>query len=121
MLLDGRRDTTMSDLIHRVIWHLRKYQRIHISKFVERYILEELEEDFFPYGFCDFDEDSIIDYVYEFVNRVNAGEINICIPLEERISERYETLKEDYLRLLAETDKMTYRCPDEHHDDDMPF
>jgi len=111
----------MSDSVHRAIWYIRTKRGIYISRFVERYIVEELEEDFFPYGFEDGSDATVLEYVWDFIQRYNAGEINILKPREERILERYEALKEEHYCLLAEINRLMLGAVNEDWDDDLPF
>jgi len=111
----------MGDYIHRAIWYLRCKKGIRISRAVERYIVEELEEDLFPYGFDDGSEESVLKYVLDFVLDVHAGKININKSLDERILERYNTLKEEHLYLLAERNRYKYGPAEEEWDEGRPF
>jgi hypothetical protein len=108
------------DMIKEVIYHLRRYERIYISGKLERYLLEELEEDLFPHGFGAGDIDSVYYNVKAAIASVNCGDINISGSVEERLIERYDLLKEAHLDLLAEMNRSAYRDEDED-DDDMPF
>jgi hypothetical protein len=108
-------------MVHRAIWYLRVKKGVSISKRVERYIVEELEEDLFPYGFGGDEDEDVIRAVWDFVDRFNAGEINIYKPASERILERYEALKEEHLYLLYQMNQMTLGYPDWERDDTLPF
>jgi len=111
----------MGNSVHRAIWVLRTFHKIYIPRYVEKYIVEELEEDYFPYGFGGGTDEEVLEYVFDFMKRFNAGEINICKTLEERTLERYDALKEDYLRLLLEMKDMTCKYLYGDGDDDLPF
>jgi len=111
----------MGDFIHRAIWYLRCKRGIYISRPVERYIVEELEEDLFPYGFGDGSYDSVLHHVWDFVCCVHDGKININIPLEERILERYEILKEEHLDLLSQISRLRRGQTHDDWEDDPPY
>ena len=109
------------DTVNKAIWHLRRMQGYYISRRLERYVKEELEEDLFPYGFSDGNENRVLQYVQDFVDRVNAGEVNIYRPLEERILERYVLLREEHLSLLAQMNRMMMGVVETDRDDDRSF
>jgi len=99
-------------MVHRAIWYFRARGN-SISKRAERYIIEEVEEVLFPYGEDDHGMESIFHTVWDYVDGINAGEINVYKSIEERILERYEFLKGKYLRLLDEMNGS--------EDDEPPF
>jgi hypothetical protein len=88
-----------------IIYHLRRFEGLYISRKLERYILEELAEDLFPYGVGDGDERDMYCAVKDLIANANCGAINICGTIEERTAERYECLKDAYLDLLAERNR----------------
>jgi hypothetical protein len=111
----------MSDPLHRAIWRLRVKRGIHISKKAERYIVNELEDDLFPYGFGDGSDDDIISEILAFLKRVDNGEDDINSPKIERVLDRYELLKEEFYCLLAEKNRAFLCSYDEDWNDDIPF
>ena len=111
----------MGDSVHRAIWHIRVKLGIYISRKTERYIVDELEEDLFPYGFGDGSYDDVFRDVWGFVKLVNSGEFDIDKPMYERLLERYELLKEEHYRLLAKINRMEHRHYEGKWDDDLPF
>jgi hypothetical protein len=100
------------DMIKEVISHLRRFEGMYISKKLERYLIEELEEDLFPYGFGAGDLDAVYYNVKAAIASVNCGDINISGSVEERLAGRYDLLKEAHLDLLAEINRNAY------HDED---
>ena len=110
----------MSGSLHKAIWHLRARLGIYISRKAERYIVDELEDDLFPYGFDDGSDASVLRHVCEFVDQLNAGETDICNSKEARVLKRYKSLKEEHLHLLR---LLAYADSDhnEEQDDGMPF
>ena len=110
----------MSGSLHKAIWYLRVRQGIYISRKAERYIVDELEDDLFPYGFDDGSDESVLRHVWEFVDQLNVGGINIDNSKEARILKRYKALKEEHLHLLR---VLAYAESDynEEQDDGMPF
>jgi hypothetical protein len=88
-------------MVHRAIRYFRACGN-YISKKAERYIVEELDEDLFPYGEEGCSMETIFYTVWEYVDGISSGEINIYRSLEDRIQDRYERLKEKHHRLLDE-------------------
>jgi hypothetical protein len=81
-------------------------------------MVEELEEDLFPYGFGDGTDDAVLEYVQWFLDSLNAGETDISGSFEERTLRRYEELKKEYLHMLWIANQ---KDPYDNPDDDPPF
>jgi hypothetical protein len=77
----------MEDIMNtlgQVIYYLRKFEGVYISRKLERYITTELEESLFPYGLGEGDERSLYCAVKDLIADANCGSINICGTIEER-------------------------------------
>jgi DNA repair exonuclease SbcCD nuclease subunit len=76
----------------------------HIDKPLEKYLLAMYEEEPFPY---EWDEQDLYEQIRKLIVQYNQGKLDIIIPsAEERQRTRYETLKESYIELLAETNRL---------------
>ena len=108
----------MSNPIRRAIWYLRVKRGLYISRRAERYIVEELEEDLFAYGFGDGTDEEIIGGIRWFLDKLNGGEIDISGSYHEHTLRRYEALKKELLHMLWLENQ---DAPDGDRNDDLPF
>ncbi|HIT90460.1 MAG TPA: hypothetical protein IAC41_08600 [Candidatus Merdenecus merdavium] len=75
-----------------------------IDKPLEQYLLATYEEEPFPY---EWSEQDLYEQIRKLIIQYNQGKLDITIPsAEERLRIRYETLKDSYLDLLAETNRL---------------
>ncbi len=75
-----------------------------IDKPLEQYLLATYEEEPFPY---EWSEQDLYEQIRKLVIQYNQGKLDITIPsAEERFRIRYESLKDSYLDLLEETNRL---------------
>jgi len=75
-----------------------------IDKPLEEYLLATYEEEPFPY---EWSEQDLYEQIRKLILQYNQGKLDITIPsAEERQRIRYEALKDSYLELLAETNRL---------------
>jgi hypothetical protein len=112
---------SVTGMLKSIVWHIRRFDGIYIPKTLERYILEELEEDMFPYGFAECNDREAYLTVRDVIAGYQSGIIGIGGTAEERIMERYISLKESHLDLLAEMNRLVYGNNAGGEDSDCPF
>lgn len=75
-----------------------------IDKPLEEYLLATYEEEPFPY---ERSEQDLYEQIRKLILQYNQGKLDITIPsAEERQRVRYEALKDSYLELLSETNRL---------------
>lgn len=75
-----------------------------IDKPLEEYLLATYEEEPFPY---EWSEQDLYEQIRRLIFQYNQGQLDITIPsAEERLRIRYEALKDSYLELLEETNRL---------------
>ena len=76
----------------------------HIDKPLEEYLLATYEEEPFPY---EWSEQDLYEQIRKLILQYEQGKLDITIPsAEERRKIRYESLKDSYLQLLDETNRL---------------
>ena len=75
-----------------------------IDKPLEGYLLATYEEEPFPY---EWSEQDLYEQIRKLILQYNQGKLDITIPsAEQRQRVRYEALKDSYLELLSETNRL---------------
>jgi hypothetical protein len=75
-----------------------------IDKPLEEYLLATYEEEPFP---NEWSEQDLYEQIRKLILQYNQGKLDITIPsVEERQRIRYEALKDSYLELLGETNRL---------------
>lgn len=75
-----------------------------IDKQLEEYLLATYEEEPFPY---EWSEQDLYEQIRRLILQYNQGKLDITIPsAEERQRLRYESLKDSYIELLEETNRL---------------
>lgn len=76
----------------------------HVDKPLEQYLLAMYEEEPFPY---EWSEQDLYEQIRKLILQYNQGKLDIIIPsADERKKVRYEALKDSYLELLRETNRL---------------
>jgi hypothetical protein len=120
-LMAEKTGVSVTGMLKNIMWHIRRFDGIYIPKALERYILEELEEDLFPYGFAGCDDREAYLTVRDVIASWQCGIIDLGMTVEERIMERYISLKESHLDLLAEMNKLVYGNSNGEENSDYEF
>lgn len=111
------------------IQKMRQKYNLEINDKLEEYLLTEYEEEPFPYEWTAQD---LAEQIKSHVKSYKNGELDVTIkPPTERLRERYEALKEEYMDLACEAhllmkvvEEAGLTLPDElsdDEDDDLPF
>lgn len=75
-----------------------------IDKHLEEYLLATYEEEPFPY---EWSEQDLYEQIRKLILQYSQGKLDITIPsAEERLRIRYEALKDSYIELLSERNKL---------------
>jgi hypothetical protein len=75
-----------------------------IDKPLEEYLLATYEEEPFPY---EWSEQDLYEQIRKLILQYNQGKLDVTVPsAEERQRIRYEALKNSYLELLGETNRL---------------
>lgn len=75
-----------------------------IDKPLEEYLLATYEEEPFPY---EWSEQDLYEQIRKLVLQYNQGKLDVTIPSsKERQRIRYETLKDSYMELLSEMNRL---------------
>ena len=76
----------------------------HIDKPFEEYLLATYEAEPFPYEWT---EEDLYYQIRKLIQQYEEGNLDITVPSkEERLTIRYETLKDSYIKLLHENSKL---------------
>jgi hypothetical protein len=75
-----------------------------IDKPLEEYLLATYEEEPFPY---EWSEQDLYEQIRKLIFQYEQGKLDITVPsVEERQKIRYESLKDSYLQLLDESNRL---------------
>jgi hypothetical protein len=105
----------------KVALRLIRKQGTYIPMRIEKYIYEELEDDLFPYAYGDGSIEAVMSDIYDLLDEMESGRIDLRGTYEDRLVRRYESLKSEHLDLLSEMNQMYHDSPKYALPNNLPF